>query len=491
MSNVPPRPASGVRIAGDDYQHLVTWNEVLRGLQPESYVTHITVEAPDAGNLDDIVIEHGQNTATYIQVKHTVDARTPVGSAYLLQAGSGTSKKAKRSLLARFRDTDDELRARGDVEMQLVTDREADPSDPLLSRIDRRTECLIPAILVAGLPAAVSTARAQWADHLGVDEDALIALLTDLRIRTGRPYNAEEERAATLMWGHGLRAGPRALAVGIAMVREWVQERQRRRSIDQLRDLIAARCETADEPGAVLIVEAIDDDPHPEDATEHLRFVERYAGDDANSRRELLDASDWQHVIAPGIEQAANRLRTSGHRRVVVRGALRLPMWFAVGAALRHVHGFDVAALQHGTLWSSQDATGPFPTLNHNVTDIGAGTDLAVAAGVAVDPTSAAARYINEANLSVRRLVTLTPPTGPGPQAVQDSPEAARLAVSIRHAVLQELDEHPAERIHLFLATPGGLALLLGHRWNALRPTVVYEHLGAGRGYVPTVTVSS
>ena len=30
-------------------------------------------------------------------------------------------------------------------------------------------------------------------------------------------------------------------------------------------------------------------------------------------------------------------------------------------------------------------------------------------------------------------------------------------------------------RVHLFLAGPLGLALLLGHRWNRERPTVVYE----------------
>lgn len=57
--------------------------------------------------------------------------------------------------------------------------------------------------------------------------------------------------------------------------------------------------------------------------------------------------------------------------------------------------------------------------------------------------------------------------------------------------MIDELDEHPAEHIHLFIAAPGGLALLLGHRWNALRSTTVYEHLGAGRGYMRTLTVSS
>ncbi len=59
----------------------------------------------------------------------------------------------------------------------------------------------------------------------------------------------------------------------------------------------------------------------------------------------------------------------------------------------------------------------------------------------------------------------------------------------LRDAIRDLLEQQPAERIHLFLAVPGALALLLGHRWNALRPTVVYEHLGAGAGYASTLMI--
>ena len=46
-------------------------------------------------------------------------------------------------------------------------------------------------------------------------------------------------------------------------------------------------------------------------------------------------------------------------------------------------------------------------------------------------------------------------------------------------------------RLHLFMAGPNGLAVMLGHRWNGLRPTVVHEHLGVGRGYTPAFHVDS
>jgi hypothetical protein len=37
--------------------------------------------------------------------------------------------------------------------------------------------------------------------------------------------------------------------------------------------------------------------------------------------------------------------------------------------------------------------------------------------------------------------------------------------------------------VHLFLIGPLGLAVLLGHRWNAIAPTVVYEDVRGQLGY--------
>ena len=63
---------------------------------------------------------------------------------------------------------------------------------------------------------------------------------------------------------------------------------------------------------------------------------------------------------------------------------------------------------------------------------------------------------------------------------------------AIRHDVYAcELGQHPhTQRIHLFLAGPGGLALLLGHRWNRTRQSIVYEHLAVGRGYTTAFTIA-
>lgn len=488
MGEVPSRSPSASRLAGDEYQHLVTWNEVLLALRSGGDVTRITVEAREAGNVDDIVVESGSGPTAYTQVKHAVDAATPVGSKWLTATSSGA-----RSLLMRFRDSWTMLSAGGrDLEMQLVTDREVDPTDALMRRLDRRTELLVPAIASAPVGGEVAKTRAAWASHLEIDEQTLLDMLAHLRFRTGRPFSAELERADSMMWGHGLRTGRSAVDSAIAFVREWVQERWRTLSVDQLRGRVDDRIGRGTNPGALLVIEAIDDDLHPEDAMERLRWVELYEGDDPNRRRQLRDSRAWDGVVGPDLEAVAEALQAAGHRRVLVRGALRLPIWFAAGAALRHVRGFDVAALHHGSIWSSESATGAPLRPEVAVEVMDRGNHLAIALGVATDPTAAVRRFLGEeTGLPVGQVAHLRPVGGPGPEVVPDGPTAARMAVGWRDAVRDLLEEYPAQHIHLFLSVPGGLALLLGHRWNALRPTTVYEHLGAGSGYESTLTIQA
>ncbi len=82
----------------------------------------------------------------------------------------------------------------------------------------------------------------------------------------------------------------------------------------------------------------------------------------------------------------------------------------------------------------------------------------------------------------------LSPPGGPRDNAVAGPLEACALAYGLREAARQTARGHP--RLHLFLAGPMGLSLLLGHRWNRVAPTTVYEDIAA-LGYEPAFTVSA
>ena len=68
---------------------------------------------------------------------------------------------------------------------------------------------------------------------------------------------------------------------------------------------------------------------------------------------------------------------------------------------------------------------------------------------------------------------------------VSGSGHAVALAQAIRNEVRRLADSAHARRLHLFLACPAGLALLLGHRWNRVPTTQLHEDLGVGSQYTP------
>lgn len=444
----------------------------------------MTIEARDAGNVDDVVIEHQSKPTRYVQAKHAVDASTPVGAAWLMTGDT-------RSLLQRFSASWNDLRTlQGEPAMELVTDREIDPNDPIMRLLDRESELLVPAIEQPGPQSAVGKARREWAEHVGANENELVAMLGCLRFRTGRSIRSERERAADLMFGLGIEHDDSAVLRGIDAIRQWTRRRDRRLALDGVRALVDGVTTPITDPSAVLVVEAVDADPHPEDATRRLRWLDLFDGNDSMTRRTLRDPADWQRVIGPELEAAAIALEAMGFRSVLVRGPTRQAVLFGVGAALRDVKGFSLTYRQRGQLWNSEQAGFPQAVATESI-DVGHGTDLAVVVSVATDALSAVVRYAEEAGLPLGRVASITPAAGVGDRSVSDGPSAVALASAIRDEARHQLEEAQTDRIHLFLAAPGGLALLLGHRWNALRPTVVYEHLGPGSGYTPTLTVSA
>lgn len=478
MPDVPGRAHSGVRLSGDDYQHLVTFNEVLEAMRG-SGVTELTVEASDAGNVDDVVLHFDDEPTRYTQIKHAVDGQTPLGTRWLLKP----TRKGRKSLLQRFHESWTRLGgADSRPYLQLVTDRDVDPYDPILKMIDRGTGLVVPAAEAGNL----RDNRQEWAQHLEVDDDELLTFLEDLRFVTGRSIASERERASLRLETLGLDSGLGAIDSGLALVREWVQQRERTVSAADLANLVENRIGRRAPRGGLLVVEGIDSSASVEDADVSLRFVELYEDTEPFDRRRLRDRNDWQQVVLPQFNSAATKLRSAGYGRVVVDGLMRLPMWFAAGSAHRHVLGFDVEVRQRNQLWSSDDV-GIAPGMATNLEAVGDGADLAVAVGIAFDPTTEVVAHI-KTNPRIGRLLQIAPQAGPGNQSVPDGPTAAAMAEVIRDIVRGQLDGS-IEHIHLFLATPAGLALLLGHRWNSLRPTTMYEHLGTGRGYEPTFVV--
>jgi hypothetical protein len=475
-----------VRRFGDHYQDLIAWSAALRVIQPGSTFVQMEIEITGVGNVDDVILRSASGRHRYSQVKWAVHAADLVDHDFLTKV-----PKNSKSLLQKFFASWKLLRrADHPPVMELVTNRALDRSDPLLALCDGRSDLLTPAARDAPATSMAGLRITEWANHVGSSRDELLDMLDSLVFKTALTVSSEQDRAQTLMLANGLRADSDALNRGVGTVARWVLDGRRvltADAIDADLDRLGLR---ADDPRAILLVQAIARDPHPDEATIALDWVDLYDGDSAPTRRQPRAPAGWA-TMSRDIDRAVTQLTTAGLRNIVLRGAMRQATFFTIGARLAQVTGTTLTYVQHHTPWPSNAQRVPIAAPETRSIPVGLGDDLAVTIGVAVDPTDAVSQWITATALPVRNLLTLLPIDGAHDQSVAGPGEAIAYAQVLRNAVRAELERASANRVHLFLAGPGGLALLLGHRWNRVAPTAVYEDLGPGRGYVQAFIVDA
>ena len=77
-----------------------------------------------------------------------------------------------------------------------------------------------------------------------------------------------------------------------------------------------------------------------------------------------------------------------------------------------------------------------------------------------------------------------SPQGGSGRESVKSPQDGLGLAYAITDALRQATSG--ASKAHLFQATPMPLSLMIGHLWNRMPETQLYDDLGVGKGYTPT-----
>ena len=487
MEPFPAPSASGVRVAGDRYQWLVAWQGCVTALHDAATaannpVVSVGVEVDDAGNLDDVVIRRRRPPHSYKQVKYAVDSRSPANTEYLTTPSRTGGPSILRKIAAAWR----QLTDTGDpVELAIVTNRAPAPADPLISGRDARTRLLLPHASQGGPRSERGKARASWAEAADLTENELLDLLAVLDFDLARDRLHLEETVKLTMHVAGLRGDDTAVAAGADWVAEQVVAGRRALGLDAIQQAVDARALRAGPARAVVSVATLIPDRLAGQAAYAIDWVDRFDGLDAYAKRRPKAPATWQQ-LQTDIEAIPAHLGAASH--VAITGSLRLATAFTVGAALRMVTNTDIGVVQRGTLWSSDAPyTAPAtPTLAEY--EIGQGEDIAIGIEVATKITSDVQTFLRDRQIPAGRLVILGPPNGPRDNAVGSPEEACALAVGIRDAVRRAVRNH--QRVHLFLAGPMGLALLLGHRWNRVAPTVVYEDLAA-LGYEAAFIVSA
>jgi hypothetical protein len=188
----------------------------------------------------------------------------------------------------------------------------------------------------------------------------------------------------------------------------------------------------------------------------------------------------WETELLPALRSVHREIgRCAAGRRIVVHGHPTLAAAFAFGRAFPAVSGMSVAWEQIGTdgsrcLWSlaePRQASG-FIVPVHGVDPDGEG--LAVLVSVMHDASLA---YGATAGLPPMRAAVEVDPANGGRRGQLSPSGAVDLANEIADAVRRARAEFQGIRtIHLFLACPVGLAVMIGQLLNAVGPITVYEH---------------
>ena len=480
-------PARAAAIRGDDYQHAIAWYWACEMLcDPD--IESITLEFREGGAFDDVVVKRRQNADTHIQAKSSNYGNTIIDQKWLF---STKSKKGK-SPLQHFYATYQAREAEGaEYTLEVWTNRGFDHKNKLLGELlDQKSETIaVEAMLAATTNTGVGIERDAWAVHLGIDADELGRFLRVMRWKQAGSEADWRRQAKPLMKLAGLRSDDEAVESGIAIVRHWVTDGADSQTADGLRAEAADHKLLAMEGTLVLAVHGIDRDPSPTPPNVELDFIELYDGSEPFARKLLKDPEDWQRKVMPEIEAAARILSSYQLRSVHVVGSIRHPMWFAIGRTLPQVKKWTLSTDQVGGTWSTSGPLAPAkPRILGNQT-FDSGTELAIGIGLTGDPTTEIERHVRGGAQGVGRLVVFGPESEPSPTAVPSGPWAMNWTRSVRDQVRAMARELYAQRIHLYTLCPSGIALLLGHQWNTMPTTTIYEF--SNGTYHPTITVAS
>jgi hypothetical protein len=190
----------------------------------------------------------------------------------------------------------------------------------------------------------------------------------------------------------------------------------------------------------------------------------------------------------PDLQNAIAQVRAQGFTRVRVDGAFRLATAIYAGFLFSDVKGFQVAVPGRsgdGTWTSDISSDGPRRPLvvTRNDHTVGQGEELAVGLSVSGELTPAVLSHAERASLPLERLTVLSI-AEPGRDALADPAEILGWAQAATDH-LRALADEGWPRLHVFFYGPRTAAVLLGHSWNRMPPTQLWDDLGPGSGYAP------
>jgi hypothetical protein len=202
------------------------------------------------------------------------------------------------------------------------------------------------------------------------------------------------------------------------------------------------------------------------------------------------DPTTWETHLLPALRRVADEIGEKAHgRSVEAEGLAALPALIALGCAFLRPRKIRLAWRQYMVadgseqMWSLDAAREPSGFSASLRSQEDRGTDLAVLVSVNEDVTKAFAASLPD--LPRFRAVVIVekkgvPPERTGPPHTLATPgQAVDLVWTVIESVKEARRTYPEiECIHLFMATPAGVAVMVGQLLNTLGSIQTYQHVG-------------
>lgn len=197
------------------------------------------------------------------------------------------------------------------------------------------------------------------------------------------------------------------------------------------------------------------------------------------------DPAIWRAGLVDPLVRTAQWSRGHGYSRISLGGTYRISTALAAGWAFRSAAGFEIEIPTKTGAWptDTHPTPGTHPPWTLSAPAGLVGQRLILGVGVLRDPGQEIIRQVAGASHSTLLLATL-------PQALTSALDAQASAQLIKTAVAREVARHRPAAIDLFYVGPAAFAVALGHRWNGLPPTQLWEFLPAQGRYTPSALLS-
>lgn len=189
-------------------------------------------------------------------------------------------------------------------------------------------------------------------------------------------------------------------------------------------------------------------------------------------------------ALAAALETTSRWLRARSTSRIRLGGSYRLTTAFLAGRNFRSAIGFEIDIPTKSGEWSTDQHSPPGAKLPWIVQSPSALIDnrLVVGIGIVRDPSANILKHLNLTESKNILLATL-------PQALPNGVDAQVSVQAVKNAIAEVAARLRPEAIDLYYVGPAAFAVALGHRWNGLPSTQLYEFVQASGTYVPTAFI--